>query len=84
MSIWTAVKFEGQLGLTNPLGYAERVDLMFERSNKNNIEYALQVAKPRVVGDLDGRAVLSQQFTDRQQWSSYVQHYSGSSLSLSS
>ena len=79
-----AAKFEGQFGLTNPLGYAERIDVTMERSTHNSTEYALQFMQPRVFGtSLDSRASLAQHFLDRQQWSSYVENYKGSTLALS-
>lgn len=84
LDVFTA-KFEGQFGLTNPLGYAERIDLTYERSTRNNTEYGLQFARPRVWGtSLDSRASLAQHFLDRQQASSYVENYRGSTFGLSS
>ncbi|KAL3152135.1 hypothetical protein ABBQ32_001233 [Trebouxia sp. C0010 RCD-2024] len=81
----TEAKFEGQFGLTNALGYAERVDLTYERSNKNSTEYGLQFTRPRAWGTtLDSRASLAQHFLDRQQASSYVENYRGSTFGLSS
>lgn len=80
----TEAKFEGQFGLTNPLGYAERIDVTMERSTHNSTEYALQFMRPRVFGtSFDSRASLAQHFLDRQQWSSYVENYKGSTFALS-
>ena len=84
-NLHAAAKFEGQFGLTNPLGYAERIDITMERSTKNSTEYALQFMRPRIFGSsLDSRASLAQHFLDRQQWSSYVENYRGSTVGLTS
>lgn len=84
-SSYVAAKFEGQFGLTNPLGYAEKIDITMERSTKNSTEYALQFTRPQMWGtSLDSRASLAQHFLDRQQWSSYVENYRGSILGLTS
>ena len=80
-----AAKFEGQFGLTNPLGYAEKIDITMERSTKNSTEYGLQFMRPRIFGSsLDSRASLAQHFLDRQQWSSYVENYRGTTIGLTS
>lgn len=81
----TEAKFEGQFGLTNPLGYAEKIDITMERSTKNSTEYGLQFMRPRIFGSsLDSRASLAQHFLDRQQWSSYVENYRGTTIGLTS